>query len=159
MAGLRARSLFFAAQLSPAAPGRESTGTSFTFWTGDMVYKPLAARVALIAGFRRALPVFRYMIVAAVAVVMWESPQGFPRGVGRVESRLMAFHAFHTPAFPLALFFWSPRRANSHGRITNQVVYEHESEVILHRSTLGFPWTILIPAITKPFCFHSSLVA
>jgi hypothetical protein len=48
-----------------------------------MVYKPLAVRVALIAGFRRALPVFRYMIVVVVAVVMWESPQGFPRGVGR----------------------------------------------------------------------------
>jgi hypothetical protein len=31
--------------------GGESTGTSFAFWTGDMVYKPLAARVALIAGF------------------------------------------------------------------------------------------------------------
>jgi hypothetical protein len=27
--------------------------------TGDMVYKPLAAKVALIAGLRRALPVFR----------------------------------------------------------------------------------------------------
>jgi hypothetical protein len=49
-----------------------------------MVYKPLAVRVALIAGFRRALPVFRYMIVVVVAVVMWESPQGFPRCVGRV---------------------------------------------------------------------------
>jgi uncharacterized membrane protein YphA (DoxX/SURF4 family) len=36
----------------------ECTGTSFTFSTGDMVYKPLAAKVALIAGLRRALPVF-----------------------------------------------------------------------------------------------------
>lgn len=69
-----------------------------------MVYKSLAVRVALIAGLRRALPVFRYMIVVAVAVVMWESLQGFPRGVGRVESRFMAFHAFHTPAFPWLVF-------------------------------------------------------
>ena len=30
-----------------------------------MVYKPLAVRVALIAVFRRALPVFRYMRVVA----------------------------------------------------------------------------------------------
>ena len=42
-----------------------------------MVYKPLAVRVALIAGFRRALPVFRYMIVAVVAVGMWESLRDF----------------------------------------------------------------------------------
>jgi hypothetical protein len=55
---------------------------------------PLAVRVALIAGFRRALPVFRSMIVVAVAVVMWESPQAFPRGVGRVESRLYGFPCF-----------------------------------------------------------------
>ena len=55
-----------------------------------MVYKLLAARVALVAGFRRALRVFRYMIVVAVAVGMWESPQG-PRGVGSVESRLLGF--------------------------------------------------------------------
>ena len=54
-------------------------------------YKPLAVRVALIAGFRRAMPVFKSMIVVAVAVVMWESLQGFPRGVGRVESRLLGF--------------------------------------------------------------------
>jgi hypothetical protein len=36
-----------------------------------MVYKHLAVRVALVAGFRRALPVFRYMIAVAEAVVMW----------------------------------------------------------------------------------------
>jgi hypothetical protein len=82
----------------------ESTGTSFTFKTGDMVYKPLAVRAALIAGFRRALPVFRYMIVVAEAAVMWESPQGFPRGVRRVEAGFLAFHAFHTPAFPRLVF-------------------------------------------------------
>jgi hypothetical protein len=35
-----------------------------------MVYKPLAVAVALFAGCRQALPVFRYMIVVAVAVVM-----------------------------------------------------------------------------------------
>jgi hypothetical protein len=69
-----------------------------------MVYKPLAVRVALIAGFRRALPVFRYMIVVAVAVVMWESPQGFPRGVGRVESRLHGFPCFPYPGISMACF-------------------------------------------------------
>ena len=69
-----------------------------------MVYKPLAVRVALIAGFRRALPVFRYMIVVAVAVVMWESPQGFPRGVGRVESRLYGFPCFPYPGISMACF-------------------------------------------------------
>src|SRR5277367_6150252 len=69
-----------------------------------MVYKPLAARVALIAGFRRALPVFRYMIVVAVAVVMWESPQGFPRSVGRVESRLYGFPPFPHSGISMACF-------------------------------------------------------
>jgi hypothetical protein len=77
-----------------------------------MVYKPLAVRVALVAGFRRALPVFRLMIVVvvvvvvvvAVAVVMWESPQGFPRGVGRVESRLFGFPCFPYPGISMACF-------------------------------------------------------
>src|ERR1700761_1647738 len=69
-----------------------------------MVYKPLAVRVALIAGFRRALPVFKYMIVVAVAVVMWESPQGFPRGVGRVESRFYGFPCFPYPGISMACF-------------------------------------------------------
>jgi hypothetical protein len=87
----------------------ESTGTSFTFWTGDMVYKPLAVRVALIAGFRRALPVFRYMTVVAVAVVMWESPQGFPRCVGRVESRFYGFPCFPYTVISMACF-WPNRR-------------------------------------------------
>jgi hypothetical protein len=59
-------------------------------------------RVALIAGFRRALPVFRYMIVVVEAVVMWESPQGFPRGVGRVESRLYGFPCFPYPGISMA---------------------------------------------------------
>jgi hypothetical protein len=68
-----------------------------------MVYKPLAVRVALIAGFRRALPVSRYRIVVVVAVVMWESPQGFPRGVGRVESR---HHGF--PCFPYSVYWNGP---------------------------------------------------
>ena len=91
----------------------ESTGTSFTFWTGDMVYKPLAARVALIAGLGRALPVFRYMIVVAVAVVMWESPQGFPRGVGRVESRFYGFPCFPHPGISMALLFPKIQRSVS----------------------------------------------
>jgi hypothetical protein len=69
-----------------------------------MVYKPLAVIVALFAGFRRALPVFKYMIVVAVAVVMWESPQGFPRGVGRVESRLYGFPCFPYPVISMACF-------------------------------------------------------
>jgi hypothetical protein len=69
-----------------------------------MVYKPLAVRVALLAGFRRALPVFRFMIVAVVAVVMWESPHGFPRGVGRVESRLYGFPCFPYPGISMACF-------------------------------------------------------
>jgi hypothetical protein len=67
-----------------------------------MVYKPLAARVALVASFRRALPVFIDMIVVVVAVVMWESPQGFPRGVGRVESRLHGFPCFPYPGISMA---------------------------------------------------------
>jgi hypothetical protein len=74
-----------------------------------MVYKPLAVRVALVAGFRRALPVFKYMIVVAVAVVMWESPQGFPRGVGRVESRLYGFPCFPYPVISMACFMFGAR--------------------------------------------------
>jgi len=78
----------------------ESTGTSFTFWTGDMVYRPLAARVAQVAGFRRALPVFRLMIVVAVAVVMWESRRDFQGVWEGWKAGFLAFHAFHTPSFP-----------------------------------------------------------
>jgi len=52
-----------------------------------MVYKPIAVRVALVAGFQRALSVFfRYVIVVAEAVGMWE---GWKAG-------FMAFHPFHT---------------------------------------------------------------
>jgi hypothetical protein len=69
-----------------------------------MVYKPLAVRVALIAGFRRALPVFRYMIVVAVAVVMWESRRDFQGVWEGWKASFMAFHAFHTPAFPWLVF-------------------------------------------------------
>ena len=99
----------------------ESTGTSFTFKTGEMVYKPLAVRAALIAGFRRALPVFRYMIVVAVAAVMRESPQGFPRGVGRAESPAFWLSMLPLPDISTACFlaktdfrlFGSPDRRNS----------------------------------------------
>jgi hypothetical protein len=44
------------------------------------------------------------MIVVAVAVVMWESPQGFPRGMGRVESRLYGFPCFPYPGISMACF-------------------------------------------------------
>jgi hypothetical protein len=70
-----------------------------------MVYKPLAVRVALIAGFRRALPVFRYMIVVAVAVGMCEILKGFPRGAGTVESRLFGFPCFPHPGISMACFW------------------------------------------------------
>jgi hypothetical protein len=60
--------------------------------------------VALIAGFRRALPVFRYMIVVAVAVVMWESRRDFQGVWEGWKAGFMAFHAFHTPSFPRRVF-------------------------------------------------------
>ena len=63
-----------------------------------MVHKPLAARVALVAGFRRALPVFREMIIAAVAVGMWESRRDFQGVWEGWKAGFMAFQAFHTPA-------------------------------------------------------------
>src|SRR6185437_6699667 len=66
-----------------------------------MVYTPLAVRVALVAGFRRALPVFRLMIAVVVAVVMWESRRDFQGGW---KAGFWAFHAFHTPAFPRLSF-------------------------------------------------------
>ena len=71
-----------------------------------MVYKPLAVGVALIAGFRRALPVLKDITPVAVAVGMWESPQGFPRGVGRVESRLHGFPCFPYPVISMACFMF-----------------------------------------------------
>jgi hypothetical protein len=69
-----------------------------------MVYKPLAVRVALVAGFRRALPVFRSIIVVAVAVVMWESRRDFQGVWEGWKAGFLAFHAFHTPAFPWLAF-------------------------------------------------------
>ncbi len=49
----------------------EGTGTSFTFWTGDIVYKPLAVKVALVECLRLAWPVLRRIPVAVEAVGMW----------------------------------------------------------------------------------------
>src|SRR4051812_1374633 len=69
-----------------------------------MVYKPLAARVALVTGFRRALPVFRLMIVVAVAVAMWEFRRDFQGVWEGWKAGFMAFHPFHTPAFPWLVF-------------------------------------------------------
>jgi len=44
-----------------------------------MLYKPLAVRVALIAGLRWALPVFRSKIVVAEAVVIVGIPAGLSK--------------------------------------------------------------------------------
>ena len=49
------------------------------------------------------------MIVVAVAVVMWESPQGFPRGVGRVERRLYGFPCFPYTVISMACFLAESR--------------------------------------------------
>ena len=40
------------------------------------------------------------MPVVVGAVVMWESPQRFPRAGGRVGKRLSFSHAFHSASFP-----------------------------------------------------------
>jgi hypothetical protein len=53
-----------------------------------MVSKPLAVRVALVAGLRRASPDFNFIIVAVEAVRMCEILKGFSRRMGRVKSRL-----------------------------------------------------------------------
>jgi hypothetical protein len=53
--------------------GAECTGTWFTFWTGHMVYNPLAVKVALVEGLRLGQPVLREISVVAEAVGMWKS--------------------------------------------------------------------------------------
>jgi hypothetical protein len=68
-----------------------------------MVYKPLAAKVALVAGLRRPLPVCKDM-VAVEAVVMWESCKDFQGVREGWKARFMAFHAFHTLSFPRLAF-------------------------------------------------------
>ena len=95
-----------------------------------MVYKPLAVRVALIAGFRRALPVLKYMIVVVVAVVMWESPQGFPRGVGRVENRLFGFPCFPYPGISMARF-GQIRVSVSDRQVVGEIFEARRSEMLI----------------------------
>jgi hypothetical protein len=48
------------------------------------------------------LLVFKYILVAVEVVGMWESPQGFPRDVGRVESQLLGFPSFPHPGISMA---------------------------------------------------------
>jgi hypothetical protein len=69
-----------------------------------MVYKPLAAKVALVAGLRQALPVCKD-IVAVEAVGLWESCKDFQR-VGKggkpalwlsMLSTLCQFHGLLLP--------------------------------------------------------------
>ncbi len=62
-----------------------------------MAHKPLALRVALIAGFAA----LQIQIVAVVAVVMWESRRDFQ---GVWEGWQAGIVAFHTPAFPWLVF-------------------------------------------------------
>jgi hypothetical protein len=46
------------------------------------------------------------MLVVVVAVVMWESPQRFPRAWGKGGKTVLSFsHAFHSPSFPRPLRF------------------------------------------------------
>jgi len=70
-----------------------------------MVYKPLAVRVALIAGFRRALRVFNFIIAVVEDVGMCEIPKGFPGDVGREEGRLYGFPCFPHLGISTALLF------------------------------------------------------
>lgn len=79
-------------------------GHPLRYRPGKLVYKPLAAEFALFAGFRRALLVFGSVIVVVGAMVMWESPEGFPSGVGRVESRPYGFPGFPYPGISMACF-------------------------------------------------------
>jgi hypothetical protein len=58
----------------------------------------------MIAGLRRALPVFRYIVVVAVAVGMWESRRNFQGVWEGWKAGFMAFQAFHTPPFPWLVF-------------------------------------------------------
>jgi hypothetical protein len=73
-----------------------------------MVSKPLAVRVAPIAGFRLELPVLavlsKQMIVVAEAVGMCESRGDFQGVWEGWKAGHTAFHAFHTPALPRLVF-------------------------------------------------------
>ena len=51
------------------------------------------------------------------------------------------------------------RKPDFSGMKDGVTAYLHESGVMLNRSTSALPSTILIPAMTKRCCFHSSLVA
>jgi hypothetical protein len=76
-----------------------------------MVYKPLALRVALVAGFRRGFAGLQIHDSRRRSRGNVGIPQGFPRGVGRVESRLLGFPCFPYPGISMACFL--PNRAFS----------------------------------------------
>jgi hypothetical protein len=66
-----------------------------------MAYKPLVAKSGSDCGFLAGFAGLRHIVTVAEAVVMWELPQGFPRSVGRVESRLYGFPPF--PHFGISM--------------------------------------------------------
>ena len=95
----------------PATPlpnrplGVEGTGTYFTFSTGDMVYKPLTARVALIAGLRRALPLFPYTGISLACSfsrnwVLAPLPDG--RTLSGAQHSLFRYQPLHVGAYRVA---------------------------------------------------------
>src|ERR1017187_4363562 len=80
-----------------------------------MVYNPLAAKVALVAGVRRGLPVWIHILVVVEAVGNVVIPKGFPRGVGRVESRPFGFPCFPYPVISIACVWHMGLSASGRG--------------------------------------------